>query len=157
MTQKHSGRMRRLVAAGLLPERAGQPVKALGHVSLADLMLLDGSSALMDEWTSGVRAQWAGRAPPPPRAAATAGRGWTGTAPRVHLRRLDHPGSDRRGKPGRAGGPDQAVRRTGQAPPGRGPRRRRRDPAQDMPAEEALEQAIIGKAVDLLSGPGGLA
>ena len=26
-----------------------------------------------------------------------------------------------------------------------------------MPAEEALEQAIIGKAVDLLSGPGGLA
>jgi hypothetical protein len=31
------------------------------------------------------------------------------------------------------------------------------DPAPDTPAEEALEQAIIGKAVDLLSGPGGLA
>jgi hypothetical protein len=31
------------------------------------------------------------------------------------------------------------------------------DPAPDMSAEEALEQAIIGKAVDLLSGPGGLA
>jgi hypothetical protein len=29
--------MRCLVAAGLLPERAGQPVKALVHVSLADL------------------------------------------------------------------------------------------------------------------------
>ena len=41
--------MRRLLAAGLLPERAGQPVKALVYVSLADLVLLDGSSALMDE------------------------------------------------------------------------------------------------------------
>ena len=55
----HNYRMRRLLAAGLLPERAGQPVKALVHVSLADLMLLDGSSALMDEWIAGVRAQWA--------------------------------------------------------------------------------------------------
>src|ERR1700749_3458821 len=35
--------MRRLLAAGLLPERAGQPVKALAHVSLADLMRLGGS------------------------------------------------------------------------------------------------------------------
>src|SRR6187401_431999 len=51
--------MRRLLAAGLLPERAGQPVKALVHVLLADLMLLNGSSALMDEWIAGVRAQWA--------------------------------------------------------------------------------------------------
>ena len=51
--------MRRLLAAGLLPERAGQPVKALVHVSLAGLMLLDGSSALTDEWIAGVRAQWA--------------------------------------------------------------------------------------------------
>ena len=32
--------MRRLTAAGLLPERAGQPVKAWAHISLADLMLL---------------------------------------------------------------------------------------------------------------------
>jgi hypothetical protein len=40
--------------------------------------------------------------------------------PVVHLRRLGHPGSDRRGKPGRAGGSDPAVRRAGQAPPGRG-------------------------------------
>jgi Domain of unknown function (DUF222) len=51
--------MRRLAAAGLLPERAGQPVKALVHISLADLMRLDGSSALQEEWTSRVRAQWA--------------------------------------------------------------------------------------------------
>jgi hypothetical protein len=38
MTQKHSDRMRRLIAAGLLPERAGQPVKAWVHISLADPM-----------------------------------------------------------------------------------------------------------------------
>jgi hypothetical protein len=59
MTQNHSDRMRRLVAAGLLPERAGQPVRALVHVSLADLMLMEGSSALLEEWSAGVRAQWA--------------------------------------------------------------------------------------------------
>ena len=51
--------MRRLLAAGLLPERAGQPVRALAHVSLADLMRLDGSSALLEEWSAQVRAQWA--------------------------------------------------------------------------------------------------
>src|SRR5216684_7737180 len=51
--------MRRLLAAGLLPERAGQPVKALAHITLADLLLLDGSSALMQEWTARLRAQWA--------------------------------------------------------------------------------------------------
>src|SRR6266849_4224048 len=51
--------MRRLVAADLLPERAGQPVKAWVHISLADLLMLDGSSALLEEWTTRVRAQWA--------------------------------------------------------------------------------------------------
>ena len=30
--------MQRLIAAGLLPERAGQPVKAWAHISLADLL-----------------------------------------------------------------------------------------------------------------------
>ncbi len=67
--------MRRLVAAGLLPERAGQPVKAWVHISLADLLLLDGSSALQEEWTAGVRAQWAAH-----RAAASAGGGSDGGA-----------------------------------------------------------------------------
>src|ERR1700748_2856618 len=53
--------MRRLTAAGLLPERAGQPVKAWAHISLADLLLLDAGSALQDQWTEGVRARWAAR------------------------------------------------------------------------------------------------
>ena len=62
--------LQRLVAAGLLPERAGQPVKAWVHMSLADLMVLEGSSALLEEWTARVRAQWAGH-----RAPASAGGG----------------------------------------------------------------------------------
>ena len=51
--------MRRLVAADLLPERAGQPVKVWAHISLADLLRLDGSSALQEQWTAQVRARWA--------------------------------------------------------------------------------------------------
>src|SRR6478752_5901018 len=53
--------MRRLVAARLLPERAGQPVKVWAHVSQADLLLLDGGSALQEQWTAHVREKWAAR------------------------------------------------------------------------------------------------
>ena len=74
--------MQRLVAAGLLPERAGQPVNAWAHMSLADLMVLDGSSALLEEWTAGSAPGGPGTAPPPRRAAVTAARGWTATPPR---------------------------------------------------------------------------
>ncbi len=59
MMQNLSYHMRRLVAADLLPERTGQPAKVWAHISLADLMMLDGSSALQQEWTARVRAQWA--------------------------------------------------------------------------------------------------
>jgi Domain of unknown function (DUF222) len=52
--------MRRLLAAGLLPERSGQPVRVWAHISLADLMLLEGSSALLEEWGGNLRARWAG-------------------------------------------------------------------------------------------------
>jgi Domain of unknown function (DUF222) len=159
--------MRRLVAAGLLPERAGQPVKAWVHISLADLLLLDGSSALQEEWTAGVRAQWAAH-----RAAASAGGSDGGAwldgdaaaamacdaamAPIVtgevnpaaledlirlcvQLDKLRYPGGDPDPDPGTGTGGQGA-------------------PAPDTTrAWEALEQAVIGKAVDLLSGPGGLA
>ena len=36
--------MQRLVTAGLLPERVGQPV---AHISPADMLMLEGSSALL--------------------------------------------------------------------------------------------------------------
>ena len=70
--------MRRLLASDLLPRRAGQPVKALVHISFADLCQLDADSALQEQWIAGHRARWAAH-----RAAAsvpaTAAPGWTGT------------------------------------------------------------------------------
>ena len=57
----HSHRMRRLVAAGLLPERAGQPVKIWAHVSLAELRALDDGSVLQQEWIGEMAVRWAAR------------------------------------------------------------------------------------------------
>jgi len=140
--------MRRLVAAGILPERAGQPVKIWAHISLADLLRLDGSSALQEEWTALVRARWAGH-----RAAASEGGGDSGAW-------LD-------GDAAEAIACDAAMAPivTGDVNPGVLEDlvrlcveldARRRDGARDA-AWAALEQAVSGKAVDLLSGPGGLA
>ena len=157
--------MRRLVAADLLPERAGQPVKVWAHISLADLLLLDGSSALQEEWTARVRAQWAGH-----RAAASAGGSDAGAwldgdaaaamACDAAMAPVVTGEVDRR-----PGGPDPAVRAARPAPPprprdgdtGAGTAARVRAAPDTARAWAALEQAVIGKAVDLLSGPGGLA
>ena len=201
--------LQRLVAAGLLPERAGQPVKAWVHISLADLMVLEGSSALLEEWTARVRARWAGH-----RAAASAGGGDGGAwldgdaaeamacdaamAPVVtgdvnpaaleelvrlcvELDRLRHHprtgpddtsgtgGCDGTGQDDTSAGQDatgQDDTSAGQDATGTGGRGNGVDgtgggqgaPAPDTArAWEALERAVIGKAVDLLSGPGGLA
>jgi hypothetical protein len=51
--------MRRLLASNLLPQRAGQPVKALVHMSFADLCRLDGDSRLQEAWIGEYRARWA--------------------------------------------------------------------------------------------------
>ncbi len=142
--------MRRLVAAGVLPERAGQPVKIWAHISLADLLRLDGSSALQEEWTARVRARWAGH-----RAAASEGGGDAGAW-------LD-------GDAAGAIACDAAMAPivTGDLNPGvlddlvrlcvELDRHRRADTTDTSAAWEALERAVIGKAVDLLSGPDGLA
>jgi hypothetical protein len=154
--------MQRLVTAGLLPERAGQPVKVWAHISLADLMALDGSSALQQEWTARVRARWAAR-----RAEASAGGsdgaawldGDAATAMACDAARAPYvtgevdPGAlddlvrlcvelDRLRHHGAGGDGGEAA-----TPPAPGTTR----------AWDAVEQAIIGKAVDLVSGPGGLA
>src|SRR5216683_2242522 len=99
--------MNRLLTANLLPERAGQPVKAWVHIPLAELLLMEGSSRLQEEWIADARAQWAAH-----RAGASAGGSGSG-----------------------GGAPARDTSR----------------------AWEALEQAVIGKAVELVSGPGGLA
>src|SRR5437868_12543802 len=144
--------MRRLTAAGLLPERAGQPVKIWAHISLADLLRLDGSSALQEQWTEQVRARWAAH-----RAAASECGGSDGAW-------LD-------GDAAEAMACDAAMAPivTGDLDPGAlddlvrlcvqlDKLRQDGEPRPDTTAAwAAIEQAVIGKAVDLLSGPGGLA
>ena len=144
--------MKRLLAAGLLPQRAGQPVKAWAHISLADLLLLDGDSALQEQWTARVRAAWAAHRARASETGASDGAWLDGDAAAaiacdaamapivtgdvnvdaledlvrlcVELDKLRQGGESR---------PDTTA------------------------AWAALEQAVIGKAVDLLAGPGGLA
>jgi hypothetical protein len=176
-TRSHSQRyhdalqeaMRRLLAAGLLPERAGQPVKALVHMSLADLTLLDGSSALMEEWAAQVRAQWAAARAATSEGGSDGGAWLDGetavaftcdasTIPvvtgDVNLGALE----DLIRLCAELGQLHRDVAETGQddTPAPGAP-----DSGADGPgiagSRDALVQAIIGKAVDLLSGPGGLA
>jgi len=144
--------MSRLIAAGVLPERAGQPVKVWAHISLADLLRLDGSSALQEQWTAQVRARWAGH-----RAAASEGGGDTGAW--LDGDAAEAIACDAAMAPIVTGdvNPDaledlvrlcvelDRLRQGGEARP------------DTTAAWAALEQAVIGKAVDLLSGPGGLA
>jgi hypothetical protein len=188
--------MRRLVAADLLPERAGQPARVWAHISLADLIVLDADSALQDEWIAEVRVRWAAA-----RAASSAGGGdgaaWLDGAAAegfacdasvtpvvtgdVNVAALDDlvglcvelaghghgrcgpsrcgPGPGGDGASGdeaggdEAGG-DEAGGDEGSAGHGEEPA----GPARPTDrGREALEQAIIGKAVELLSGRGGLA
>jgi hypothetical protein len=198
--------MRRLVASGLLPERAGQPVKLWGHVSLAELRALDDGSVLQQQWIGEMAVRWAAR-----RAAASQtgsdGAAWldgrsagavacdatiipvvTGQVDPAALDDLvslclqfaghgphcgspQHPGpaaqpgptATQPGAETPAGGPDPAADRSDAAGPAGGPdpAAGAADPAGPRPptpqALEMLRHAIIGKAIDLVSGPGGLA
>ncbi len=139
--------MRRLVAANLLPERAGQPVKVWAHISLADLLQLDGSSALQEEWTAQIRAQWAAHRAAAAENGANDGAWLDGDA-------AEGIACDAAMAPIVTGDVnvdalEDLVRLCVELDA-------RRDSARDA-AWAALEQAVIGKAVDLLSGPGGLA
>src|SRR6185437_15709773 len=123
-------------------------------------MLLDGDSALQEQWTERVRAAWAARRAHAAETGANDGAWLDGDAAAaitcdaamapivtgdinvdaleglvrlcVELDRLRRDGGDTAGGPGGPGTDTTA-------------------------AWAAVEQAVIGKAVDLLSGPGGLA
>jgi len=140
--------MRRLIAAGLLPERAGQPVKAWVHISLADLMLLDADSALQDQWITHVRERWAARRAFASETGSEGGAWLDGDAAAAIA-------CDAAMAPIVTGevnvdALEDLVRLCVELDA------RRRDGARDA-AWAAIEQAVIGKAVDLVSGPGGLA
>ncbi len=178
--------MRRLAASGLLPERAGQPVKIWAHVSLAELRAMDDGSLLETEWVTEMRIRWAAR-----RAGESGGSGGDGgawldgdaaramacdaaIAPIVtgdidpsalddlvalclqlgghgaHCQPPQDPDpADESGQDGEPG-PDGEASQDGQQGPGG---------LEQLTAmsREAIQQAIIGKVADLLSGPGGLA
>ena len=189
--------MRRLVSADLLPERAGQPTKALAHISLADLREADVGSALQEKWTERVRGEWAAH-----RAAASVsgsdGGAWleTGSAEafacdasitpvvtgEVNPAALDYlvklcielaghgswhchpaPDSEAEAPEGDRSGPTPPSAQTKapgtQAPAGQpgGPAWQCAPVPPTARGRVALEQAIIGQAVALVSGPGGLA
>jgi hypothetical protein len=50
---------RRLIAAGLLPQRAGQPTKAVVHIPLGQLRQMDGASVFEQGWRDWAAAEWA--------------------------------------------------------------------------------------------------
>jgi hypothetical protein len=178
---------RRLVAAGLLPERAGQPVKVTGHIHLKDLTDLDIGSKLQKQWTEEVRRQWAA-------ARAAASLGGSDGAPWLEGGAAEGFACDAQVTPVVFGtvnpgvldelvrfcvqlaghGPGRCTPNPGPAPCSDEPASAAPDhtapdpagPSEPMPASqplppglsrESLEQGIIGKAIELLSGPSGLA
>jgi hypothetical protein len=176
--------MRRLAASGLLPQRAGQPVKVWAHISLAELRAMDGGSVLETEWVAEMQIRWAGRraetadGSPGAVGAWLTGDGAAATAcdasltpvvtGDVDLAVLDdlvrlclqlsghglHCPSPS-GPP--APGLPPASGLTGATdPPGIAAAPAGLDQLSEL-SREAIQQAIIRKAADLMSGPGGLA
>jgi hypothetical protein len=157
--------MRRLMAGGLLPERAGQPAKVWAHISLADLLALDPGGVVTREWITRTRGQWA---------AARAANSVAGGDGGAWLDGADATGfaCDASISPIVTGDIDPSaledlvrlcVELAGYTPRPKvgGADAGGAADAGPLPptdrGREALEQAIIGKVVDLLSGPGGLA
>jgi len=157
--------MRRLLASDLLPKRAGQPVKALVHVSFADLCQLDADSGVQDRWIAVYRARWAAH-----RAAASVSTGdggaWLdGDAAREVV-------CDAMVIPVVTGDIDPGAvedlialcvcyhqLRTGPVPAGlAGAATRRAEVTAAAAAALAeMEQQILGKILQVVSGPGGAA
>ena len=160
--------MKRLLPAACSPNGPASRSRPGSHVSLAELRALDDGSALESEWITAVRVRWAAH-----RAAASEGARRRRRLARraaaqatscdatltpvvtgdtdlsvlddlvslcVELDRLDH-----RADPPQTSTPtDPQTLRSWPLRPA-------------LTSREALQQAIIGKGADLLSGPGGLA
>ena len=133
------------------------PVRAWVHMSLAELLALDGDGTLLGQWTDAVRARWAGH-----RAAASVagggGAAWLDGAAAAAV------ACDALITPVVTGDVDPAaldglvrlcVELSRWNDADREPAAAAAGPS--SPSREALERAIIGQAVALLSGPGGLA
>jgi hypothetical protein len=171
--------MRRLAAAGMVPERAGQPMKVWVHIPLAELLQMEGSTTLVQEWVASMRTGWAAHRAQAAEGGGDGGAWLDGDAARavacdaaiapvitgevnlgamdelvrlcVQLDRL------RDGRPDDASTGDASTGDASDDSHGDCPESQAAPAAETTQAWEALEQAVIGKALDLLSGPGGLA
>jgi hypothetical protein len=122
------------------------------HISLADLLRLDGSSALQEQWTALVRERWAAHRAFASETGSDGGAWLDGDAAEAIA-------CDAAMAPIVTGDVNVAalgdlVRLCVELDRLRRDSEPRPDASQ---ARASIEQAIIGKAVDLLSGPGGLA
>lgn len=164
--------MRRLLASDLLPKRAGQPAKALAHIHFTELLGMDKDSALQKAWIAAYRARWAAH-----RAAASVGPSdggaWlTGDAARIMA-------YDAMIIPVVTGDLDPGVledlislcvqydRARAHTPPPSsphypGPPHQPGPPGQPEQSEHArllaeMEQQILTRVIQIVSGPGGVA
>jgi hypothetical protein len=122
------------------------------HISLADLLRLDGSSALQEQWTAQVRERWAAHRAFASESGSDGGAWLDGDAAEAIA-------CDAAMAPIVTGDVNVAaledlVRLCVELDRLRPDDEPRPDASQ---ARASIEQAIVGKAVDLLSGPGGLA
>jgi hypothetical protein len=177
--------MRRLAASDLLPGRAGQPVKVWAHISLAELRSLDDGSVLETRWVTEMRIRWAAHRAEASDGTGSDGGAWLdGDAARAaacdaaltpfvtgdidpgvlddlvalclqlgghspHCAPEPQPRPDPRPEPRPGTGPGPAAAPPAGPPPGVA--------VLSGMSRDAIRQAIIAKAADLLSGPGGLA
>jgi hypothetical protein len=159
--QNQDQRMRRLLASDLLPKRAGQPVKALVHIYFAELREMDADSVLQDKWIAEYRARWAAH-----RAVASVSTGDGGAwlegdvARKIACDAMAVPVVTGDLDPGavedlialcvqyhriRSGTPDHADVPSGA------------DAQDGTEALADLEHQILGKILQVVSGPGGVA
>jgi hypothetical protein len=146
-------RCRRLLAAGCLPERAGQPTQMIVHASLNQLLGLPGAGPAQAAWG----------APPAPGDDCDAalvpvvtGHIDPEVLDRLAAALLNPAGQAAAGQPAGTGQPDRSGH-PGSGGQAHARRRAQADADRRARAERAARQLIITNAVALLSGPGGLA
>src|SRR6266704_3987517 len=154
---------RRLIRAGMIPGRAGQPTQVIVHMSLAQLREIPGASPAEDAWAA-ARAAQPGWVTGPEAAAAlcdatmvpvvTGHIDWLALDRLMHAFLTGHPIGPH-ATPGPAswgaeadGVGDQGAQARGQPGPGQ---------ALSPATRDRLRRALLALAADTLSGPDGLA
>ncbi len=139
--------MRRLIAAGCLPERAGQPTQIQLHLTLDQLRGLPGAAAAEAAWT-GLAAAGPGYDCDATIVPVVTGHVDPGVLDRLAAALLPGPDAKTSSRDGRDG-PN--------SPQGPGGQDGKAEAARRRLAEQAARQIVLAHAADLMSGPAGLA